>query len=413
MNYCIFFKPLKPLCLYQRFKHCVSQQTMKHINIILISLFLNGGILSAQQVWPGDVNNNGIVNEIDFLYWGWAVGAIGAEREDTGTDWQAYPAPAPWMENFPNGLNYYYADCDGDGQVDEQDVRQAIQENFGQTHGTLLPDGFTNATGGQPGPQIQFATNTIVVEPGVKVDIDFSLENNEAAIGNIYGIGLRLNYNPELLTIDEEDDDGDGRGLKWQLRGNSWIRDGNPMFEQLYIDDPDNERAILAITRTDRMSVPIQESIIGSFSIVIEDIILGTEVIDTFKLSVDSVWLVGDQFQNVPTISDEITIFISDDPSSVDTTQVVVSTTNVADEFPWIRLFPNPSRGKFFIEVSTEVNRIDLFDLSGRRIKINYTRIGQDLYAIETKIPLSTGVYLTRVQSHEHIFSQKLIFRKQ
>ncbi len=73
--------------------------------------------LSAQEVWPGDANNNGIANAVDALYIGVAYGTEGPERDDATTDWEAQPFEL-WGAAFPDGTNYGYADADGDGEID-------------------------------------------------------------------------------------------------------------------------------------------------------------------------------------------------------------------------------------------------------------------------------------------------------
>ena len=74
--------------------------------------------LVGQEVWPGDINNNGTVNNVDLLYWGIAQGSAGLPRDEEGTDWGAYSIDDLWGQTFSNGLDYAYADCDGNGFVE-------------------------------------------------------------------------------------------------------------------------------------------------------------------------------------------------------------------------------------------------------------------------------------------------------
>src|ERR1039458_8539318 len=68
-------------------------------------------------VWPGDADDNGEVNKRDVLHIGLAYGSTGPSRADTSSTWQAYHAN-DWKKTFKGGLNYKYADCNGDGKVD-------------------------------------------------------------------------------------------------------------------------------------------------------------------------------------------------------------------------------------------------------------------------------------------------------
>ncbi len=79
-------------------------------------------------VYPGDANNDGIVNEVDVLPLGVFWRSSGPEREgDDLTGWFIQPAYS-WEE-----LAATYADCNGDGTVNEADL-SVIEGNWGLTH---------------------------------------------------------------------------------------------------------------------------------------------------------------------------------------------------------------------------------------------------------------------------------------
>ena len=103
---------------------------MKHItSTLFVAVFLQvifPRAISAQNIWPGDINNNGVVNGIDLLYLGVAFDEEGPLRPDAGTSWQAHPMGDSWGQNFPNGMNYAFADADGNGIVNEADLQSAI-----------------------------------------------------------------------------------------------------------------------------------------------------------------------------------------------------------------------------------------------------------------------------------------------
>ncbi len=84
-------------------------------------------------VWPGDANNDGVVNEQDVLSLGTYWAETGPQRDDASIDWTGQQAE-PW-----NPEEATFADTNGDGQVDQSDLL-AIGVNFGETHGTVLLD---------------------------------------------------------------------------------------------------------------------------------------------------------------------------------------------------------------------------------------------------------------------------------
>jgi hypothetical protein len=115
-------------------KYIVNMKFFAYILVIICSVCLSFDIF-GQQIWPGDVDNNGRVFEVDFLYWRYAYGKTGPQRAEQGSDWKAYDPPAPWAGNFPNGLNFAWADANGNGLVDDDDEELCIDEYFGLEHG--------------------------------------------------------------------------------------------------------------------------------------------------------------------------------------------------------------------------------------------------------------------------------------
>ncbi|AXJ00322.1 Por secretion system C-terminal sorting domain-containing protein [Cyclonatronum proteinivorum] len=79
-------------------------------------------------VWPGDTNNDGVVNEEDVLPLGLYWNLTGPARENASTEWTAQPALA-WEP-----VESTFADTDGSGLVNQTDLL-AIGLNFGNTHG--------------------------------------------------------------------------------------------------------------------------------------------------------------------------------------------------------------------------------------------------------------------------------------
>jgi parallel beta-helix repeat protein len=78
-------------------------------------------------VYPGDANNDGVVNEIDVLPIGVFWMMEGAVRQGDNAEWRMFPA-LPW-----DSLGATYADCDGNGVVNEDDLF-LIGVHWGQTH---------------------------------------------------------------------------------------------------------------------------------------------------------------------------------------------------------------------------------------------------------------------------------------
>ncbi|MCX6152517.1 MAG: T9SS type A sorting domain-containing protein [Ignavibacteriales bacterium] len=82
------------------------------------------------EVWPGDLNNDGIVDRNDIQTYYGNAGKTGPVREVQSNRWGAYQAPV-WepIENT-------YLDANGDGVVNGRDLA-SVRMNWGKTH-TIL-----------------------------------------------------------------------------------------------------------------------------------------------------------------------------------------------------------------------------------------------------------------------------------
>lgn len=100
-------------------------------------------LVGLDPVWPGDTDNNGIVELEDILPIGVYWRDQGEFRESVSYNWQSFGYPYIW-----NTEDAAYADCNGDGEVNISDVL-AICLNFGKnssldySDGNVLPDDLT------------------------------------------------------------------------------------------------------------------------------------------------------------------------------------------------------------------------------------------------------------------------------
>lgn len=83
-------------------------------------------------VWPGDTNNDGIVNEADVLPIGQFFGANGPERPNRTLEWREQ-LTIPWAR-----IASTYADADGDSVVGSRDVF-VVGLNWLRTRHTTVP----------------------------------------------------------------------------------------------------------------------------------------------------------------------------------------------------------------------------------------------------------------------------------
>jgi hypothetical protein len=362
--------------------------------IPLLFTLTAGATLQAQQLWPGDVNNNGVVNEVDLLYWGIAFGSTGSERDETGTDWQAYDLPDPWAQNFPNGNNYAFADCDGNGVVDEDDFDSAIEGNYDEQHLPPSPDGYSNAAAGSAAPKILLEPSVGAVQPGALVDITLRIDDSQMPLNDFYGIALSMSYTTGLLQGDD--------GPDFDLTEDSWIESDNSYVQELFNETDDQGKAALAITRTNQIAVPVEAGTMGTFSIVIEDIIVGLEI-DTFFLWVDSVKLIGAELTSIPVVPDTAQVIVAKDLTLLDAFQG--PSANVSDR---VRLFPNPAKDQLFIQSEFWLENPVLTDQTGRSWAADWQTAGVNAWRLNCAA-LPPGLYWLRANNDRSTIVKKII----
>ena len=108
------------------FKHRIWDGNDDGIAIIDMGCYEYGA--GPLKIYPGDTNNDGIVDTLDILPIGQYFRKTGGVRETASLEWEPQVLPTNWAN-----INYAYSDCNGDGEVNIADVH-AICLNFGKTH---------------------------------------------------------------------------------------------------------------------------------------------------------------------------------------------------------------------------------------------------------------------------------------
>jgi hypothetical protein len=175
----------------------MSQKSVRKQIILLMGL-LAPWTFSAQVLWPGDVNDNGLVNGVDALYWAVAIEETGPPRTDQNTDWEATPF-VPWPQSFADGTNLAFADCDGDGEVEDDDLEEVILENFGQQRAGVVPDVFAEIDE-QNGLSLEIVPRQEVIGSQEPLELAIRLGNDQRPVSDFAGLILDIVFDPDLVS---------------------------------------------------------------------------------------------------------------------------------------------------------------------------------------------------------------------
>lgn len=190
--------------------------------------FCNAGVGNCDEdVWPGDMNNDGIVNEDDPLHWGLAAFHTGPPRPNATTNWNGQPAQAWLLDALM--VNNKHQDADGNGTVDGDDLL-VVNDNFGEVVGV------TTAS---------FVANTLNYRleplPPAGGDMRYALHVEDFDDNSVmaHGVACTIDFNDMPLT-----------SVSIDVAGSSLAPD--EVFE---IFNTAQNRLSLALTRTDGVDV--------------------------------------------------------------------------------------------------------------------------------------------------------------
>lgn len=250
-------------------------------------------------MWPGDINNNGQVNAKDVLRWGYAYGATGPVRFDSGLLWASLNIVNRWEENFPGETNFAFADGNGNGEIETGDVDDAIEEHFGRTHGIVKPD--YCPVGGNSDPQLEFSTEKLNYGPGERIGIKVSLKNAK----DFYGIAFRLKYNRDMIKPG---------AVTYAAQQNGWYDPTGKSSYSFMHDEKNTGVMELAVVRTDQAGVS-GSGVLGELSLILRG---NTDMIlpGALNLEVDLVQMINSKMEILPVgYSSDVVLTVSgDDP---------------------------------------------------------------------------------------------------
>ncbi len=354
--------------------------------LLLFSLLLSQHI-TAQIMWPGDVNNNGIADGADFIYYGLAHGSTGPVRPGGNSNWTPQNI-APWSQTFPNGVNYAFADIDGDGEVENSD-QSKFEDNWGKVHGTITPDGYGASSGGAP-LRIHLIPSVVQTGPGTPINIEVRLGDAANPLTNVYGFAFKFHYDNNLV-------ESGGSDIEFDEQSGSWI-DFDNETRNFFQKNETIGRAEMGITRTNQVPASGQGRV-GSFYVIIEDIIVGLTV-DTFRISIDSVVLYDSNLQAYAVQGDTAMVRIV-------APDYVAASEPGQSNAAFVQITPNPMHRLALIETTEELISWQLLDMQGRVAPANLTTLSQTRYRLQmTDVP--AGMYLLHGQTSNGTFQRKV-----
>ena len=334
------------------------------------------------EVWPGDANNDGIVNNFDVLNIGLAFDATGGARANASTQWEAQLSPS-WNQSFDTGENYNHADCDGNGIVEQADVI-AVTVNYAEVHGKTE----ASAADGFP---IWVDVPEEELISGMTVEFPIHVGRVTEQLDNLYGLAFNVSFDEGLFVEESIEIDF----------SNSWL-------------GVENQEMIALSKQLSANSIDIGASRIthdnisgdGELAIMrgIIDDIAGKQAFKSFSFTISNIKALDAEATDVPIAHNEVNeITVLNDANAIE---------SISIENKLIDVYPNPSNGIVNIQFDNQLGieglpqNITFYDLDGKAI--HQTEHVNNQNTVNTT-KWNNGVYFIAIQYSEEIIWKKIV----
>jgi hypothetical protein len=340
--------------------------------------------VGLECVWPGDTNNNGIVDITDLLPVGLHMGAAGESRNDLTYSFWNGQASEDWDSNQSSeGANMKYVDADGDGLVTSDDVDYII-DNYDSAHNLRSALG---ASDKDYGLTLEWLNEADTVYTGEQLCLGLNLGNEDFPVIELHGVALDLNVNP--LVIDSST-------TEVNFPGDSWLSYNSSQLDLMV--QPYDGRVDMAFTRSDGSSASGYGSI-GSACFIVEDDVLGIrsgleEPISSVEVNTSNI-----------SVMDVDGRYFSLKDASIEIPLAKRKKGSKANQE--LLLYPNPVSRSLNIHLNSASDIKDLYviDMTGRTLSVN-KNINSDHTVLDVS-NLDTGIYVAKVFTNDGYINKK------
>ena len=323
-----------------------------------------------QDVWAGDVNYNGIVNNEDVLYVGLKYGTSGSPRPNASIAWEAQLGD-DWDDWQNNGENTKHADCDGDGTVAFQDMN-VIDINYNLTHEV----GKTNADGIPIYVELPNELNA-----SETIELSIFLGDEEMTLEDFHGIAFTLEFPNEYVEEGSVSFDFDS-----ELLGNE--NENIIGLDKVFHSDG---RVDIGIAKIDMQSVNGHGQIATMSLVMIDDIIGKEDSNLPFTITITNITALNSAGATIEvadtTIESEINTGLNE---------------NVLENT--ISIYPNPTTDYLYIDSENQlIESVEIFNIQGQKIQVENNQTQK----IDVQ-QLPNGTYFLSIQTQEGVLLKKV-----
>ena len=376
------------------------------------SIKLNYQSVSVAGVWPGDNNNDGIVDAEDLLHTGIAYGQTGPARdpEEQNTLWYDHAVAESWKKKFKDKVNYVHADADGNGIIDDGDF-DAILQNYGLTHGETIIKPYHEGEDGVD-PSLFFIADNDNLRPGEQLRFRIHLGDAGVPVKKLHGLTFSIRFNTALVKTGS---------ASVVFADESWldpagIQPNQKKTKSIVNTDVSKGLTTVALTKLKGKQVSGAGEF-ATFIVIVEDI----DFFDPRQFDVADIIL---EVERVRLIDKKMTEY------PVDVSRLVIETGSENENTPGpdrpdfpetmlngqisptsIQLFPNPASEYLTIDSrQTSINGVELYDLHGKPIRSRISHLEGSLQLDVGELP--AGIYYLKIEgAGGSILTRKIVIR--
>lgn len=344
----------------------------------------NPYVYNEVSVWPGDTDDNLVVNNFDLLPIGLYHSQAGIPRATVSNAWQSFSA-TDWGTLQTNGSDIKHVDSNGDGLINDADTL-AVNLNFSLTH-TISVNNYNQERTNDP--EIYFVIPSNSYMAGDWVTAELWLGTSTLPVNNLYGFAFNIDYNSSMVESTTE---------SITYNANNWIGVLGSNAITISKIDPLTTIAYGAITRTDHINSDGYGKI-AEFKFQVNTNLLTPEVLYLSVINYKAIDANGTPLLFSNTI-DSINVY----PISTNAAHLI----NFNSGFT---IHPNPFNNQTLITFNSEQHNttIKVIDMLGKIIKTENVSCKQ--YILE-KSTIQSGVYFVQVvNSNGSIVNKKIVIQ--
>lgn len=339
---------------------------------------------STECVWPGDADNNSVVNHYDLLYLGLGMGHSYTPRTALADQWIGVES-LDWPEaTGTRAINFKNLDMDGNGHIEPADAAVLMQfwgektSDYDGRSAYVLP-----ATPDSSADQINIGIEADTLSAGIEVKVPLSLSAN-----GLHGLAFCISYDPKILVA----------APRFEAT-NSWLGEPGGNLIAVQKDFPGQRRLDIALTRLDGQAAQGSGDI-GNLVLTFKD--LPEDSLQTTHLYVSNAMGIEPSERLVSLAETEKEIVLRRQLSS--STQELLSAQALV-------VSPNPARNGFQITSARQpISRVVLTDAIGAVAREVIWDTPAHTVQINTE-GLLPGAYFAQVFVGQNMLVKKVLLR--